>query len=1134
MAHKGRFVVLIVLVSLLALIAATGVIGRSIFLGRIRAEVRASLEFSRMSLSVLPPALVLEDVRSKAGDVPFSAKRISLTTGLLSLLSRTRPVTVFIDQPALKLTPAFIQKLGSRHGVQPLPFSIERALVRDADLTLETPDVVLHSSKANCSFQSHGRTFTLEASIGSNLLAFPPATHVYQGQVRVLIEGDGERLNVRRLTVEGPSLALKARGVMTRLADPDFDFSLVFDGPPAMAMDYFEVPFTWGGKVRGEGTVRRSNGRLRVETSLQSQDLTMTGLPVGDVNGRFLLENEQGLVDLGLTRRAEPEARLRITVANRIVKGHVSGVNLDPVMKEIELAWPVSSTAWGDFKVENDHLHVDAELRAAELTAAPDATRFPFQGSARVDWDGLKHVALEAKKLDSSFGRADFSGTIDIDRAFDLAISGEVSDVAQARRFLELFLETKFDLPELSGRGSGDVRVTGDFEWPTINARFFLYPGGFDKFRAAFVEGTLGVQADKVDSTIRVDDPQLTGVVDVKAAHRIVDVNIKATRAKMEYVFPDLDLSLPAAGEASGQFKVHIQGDDFRVSGDFAAPAASLFGLPVKAVEGRLELGPDSLAFPELRFTLNGGTFEGRGRIGFANKDYDLDLKAESVDLAPLLPGLRGLAAFNLKGQGAFGKDTLTGRAEVRNPGYDYLQADALEGDLTLAILEDRLAFGLKGRIGPGANDVDVGLSLPLGHGPYVLNLKGSVDNLDILLPLPGAKGRLNYLAEVRGTDAGPQVTGAVDAQGQVLPIPGFPQALNDFSALAFIENRTVSLRSFQATLGGGRVQGSGEFRLAGPGPAINLGIEGRDMILVPWERTRALADANLQLTSGPGGPTLEGDILFKRLSWRREVNEPFAISTKAFYQPQRGPSLFDNLRLNVRLRANDDALVENSLGRIRTRFNLGLTGTVNAPVVLGDIEVLSGTVNFQGRTFNILTGKLSFFNPVAVEPYVDLRAEAYVKDYRVTVTVNGLVDRLRPEFASSPPLPPEDVLALLTAGESFKRTYISDLSSQISSATLVANQLSEQAQKQASKIFSLDRISIDPFVMGSTTELVPRLTLGKRISRSVFIYYSTNLTTQREEIVRMEWELGRNFSLVGNRDELGIISLDVKLRKRF
>jgi hypothetical protein len=49
-----------------------------------------------------------------------------------------------------------------------------------------------------------------------------------------------------------------------------------------------------------------------------------------------------------------------------------------------------------------------------------------------------------------------------------------------------------------------------------------------------------------------------------------------------------------------------------------------------------------------------------------------------------------------------------------------------------------------------------------------------------------------------------------------------------------------------------------------------------------------------------------------------------------------------------------------------------------------------------------------------------------------------------------------------------------------------------------------------------------------------LFVYYSTNLTSQREEIVRLEWELANNLSVVGIRDELGRMSFDIKVRKRF
>jgi hypothetical protein len=188
--------------------------------------------------------------------------------------------------------------------------------------------------------------------------------------------------------------------------------------------------------------------------------------------------------------------------------------------------------------------------------------------------------------------------------------------------------------------------------------------------------------------------------------------------------------------------------------------------------------------------------------------------------------------------------------------------------------------------------------------------------------------------------------------------------------------------------------------------------------------------------------------------------------------------------------------------------------------------------VLFQDRKFQILRGRLSFFNPSSTEPYLDFRVETFVKDYRVTITLSGLATQLKPQISSSPPLPPEDVLALLTLGEAYKRQYRTETSSQLSTASLLSFTLTEGAQRRAEKLFSLDRFRLDPFLLGSSAEMTARLTIGKKLSRDFYIYYSTNLTRQ-PKIVR--WSgLSNEFSIVGTRNEIGRLSLDIKVRSSF
>jgi len=505
------------------------------------------------------------------------------------------------------------------------------------------------------------------------------------------------------------------------------------------------------------------------------------------------------------------------------------------------------------------------------------------------------------------------------------------------------------------------------------------------------------------------------------------------------------------------------------------------------------------------------------------------------IDLSSIYADLKGSLRFNLKGKGILGQDLASGQFEIKDLYLAPFQKTESNGEVKLGYSEERINLDLDGNFLPGDNEYHVSFAIPVVGSTFSADIRGSFTNLDLLLPWGGAEGRVNYLGEVKAQEGPPQIKGGIDFQGPVLPFPRFAHALRDYSGLMYVENNKLTIRSFLAKLGGGDVQGSGELRLGKGGVRnINLKMEGKDLLLSPLERTRALGEGTLNLTKDTDSFILEGDLLVRRLSWRRELNEKFVFSSVPYDQTQREPGFFDDLTLNVRIRANDNAWMENSLGRIRGRFDLTLTGNVNVPIVLGEIEALGGDVYFQDRKFRILSGRVDFFNPLTIEPYLSFKGETYVKDYRVTFSLDGPIERLNPEFSSSPPLPPEDVLALLALGESFKRTYSYDTSTQLSTASLLSFQLSEEAKKRAEGLFIIDRFRIDPFIMGTSAEMTARLTVGKKISKNFFILYSTNLATQKEEIARLEWELTNDLSIVGTRDEKGRISIDVKIHKRF
>ncbi len=900
--------------------------------------------------------------------------------------------------------------------------------------------------------------------------------------------------------------------------------------------DLFDLPFRWAGRIEGDGRVDWSDRRITVGAALESSDLGLNDALLGRVNGDLSLRPDgQGRIDLALRRRPGPDETVAITFGDGKVAGTADNFHLDPIIRDLHIPWPVKSPVRGSFTFENRRLEAEAEFRD-ELMIAGDG-RYPVRGPARVSWDGSSLVRLSSPGLETSFGAFGVEGEIEIGSRMKIDIRGEASDVREGRGFAELLLSQKFGFPEIRGRGRTDITIEGPYHAPAFRADFDAAPAGFERFDVARAAGQAAYVNGTATGQVRVEDPDLNGLIDFTARDGDTDVRIRATDAAADRVLASLGIDFPLTARGSGDFTLTGRAGGLRAAGTFAAASATLAGQPVAKVRGSLEWDAASgrLAFPSLDAEYRGGAVKGSGSIGFRDQTFSIDAAASGIDLAAFDPKLKGAASIVLKGEGSLARDAATGTFTLADAAVGSLAGMDASGRLEARYPDGRLSVSASGIFHPGGSEFSGSFSYPQPGGGFAAEIKGRLTEFDFFMPWPGVRGELNYLADIKGGTGPLQVNGVLDFKAPLFPIPKFAQSLDDVSGLVFFQNDRATIRSLRAKLGGGDVSGTGEIRFGAGGIAsIDVQAEGTNMVLAPLERTRARADGSLRIVKNASRFSLSGDIRLRDVLWRRDISEKFSFTSEADPGTARTRGIFDDLELDIRLHGDQNIILENSLGRVQGRLDLTITGRVSAPVILGDIEGLRGNVVFQDRDFRVLRARLSFINPAAIEPYVDFVGETFLKDYRVTFSLSGLTDRLRPEFSSSPPLPAEDVLALLALGESFKRTYSYDTSSRLGTGSLMSFQLSEEANKRAERLFSLDRFRIDPFVLGASTEMTARLTVGKKISRNIILLYSTNLTSQREEIIRLEWEFSESFSLIGMRDELGRISFDAKWRKRF
>jgi hypothetical protein len=1122
---------LVAFVVTMALLFGALVVGKNLFLRQAKKKIEASFAYSRLRLSALPPSLVLEDVRTLDPAPLFSARKVTVGISYVSLLRREKPLTVLIEGPTVRMT----DEPGPARKYWPLPVAVEKGIVRDGEILVKLRAGLLRWRGVKALFSEKGDAFSFQAVAAEGSFTPAAAGPAFGGAVTLSISGKGREVTLHRAVVEGPGFIVKARGRLVNPDNPVLELKTFFDVETSLVAGLLKLPFVWKGRAEGSGLFTRSAGAISFRSDLSGPAIVLNGVPLGRVLGSVGIDGKgRGEVDLSVVDGGPSGAAVLVKFGGGRIDGRVSGTRLDPIMRFVKIPWPVRSPVWGTFSIERNKLEAEGEFRDAREEF--EHPLYPFRGKFRFAMDlGTLELSFSSPEIDSSFGRVEVRGGIRVGRDCDVDIRGEIKDIRQGRAFTSYILRQNFMFPEIRGRGTAAIRIAGDFRLPRVTADFYCLPAGFAKFDASSVEGSIAVLGGDFNGRFRVGDADLKGEIGLAVAGGRVEADLRLDDGEIERILPPLDIVLPLRGRASGTFKLVQQGLAIELKGAFSSPEVFLLGQPARNCRGGLEWKDGTLRLTGLALGLYGGTVSGDLSLTFPRMGYDMDLSGKGLRLSDVRPGLGGTLDFGLKGKGIFGTERPGGAFAIRGLVFQPVHDTDAGGEWTFGYADDRVGLDINGRFLPGGNEFRMTFDLPLHKDEITADIKGSIDDIDRLLPWKGAKGKLNYLAEVRGPRSAPLISGVIDLQGSLMPLPGFAHALTDYTGLAFIREGRITIRSFQGKLGGGDIRGGGTIDFGTKGiEAVDIRADGTNMLLSPLARTRALTNGWARLVKDARSFLLDGEFDVATLSWRREITEKIAFFSASSGPAREEKGFFDDLALNLRLRSGGNAWMENSLGRVSGKFDLTVTGNVRSPVVLGDIEAIDGEIYFQDRKFRVLRGRLSFFNPASVEPFLDFRGETYVKDYRVTFALNGFADGLKPEFTSSPPLPPEDVLALLALGEAFRRTYSYDTTTRLSTASLLSFQIADQARKRAEGLFSLARFRVDPYVLGSSSEMSARLTVGRQLSRNLSILYSTNLTTQREEIVRMEWVINSDFSLVGIRNEWGRISLDVKVRKRF
>src|SRR5439155_972034 len=191
----------------------------------------------------------------------------------------------------------------------------------------------------------------------------------------------------------------------------------------------------------------------------------------------------------------------------------------------------------------------------------------------------------------------------------------------------------------------------------------------------------------------------------------------------------------------------------------------------------------------------------------------------------------------------------------------------------------------------------------------------------------------------------------------------------------------------------------------------FNLALNAKSVRLRYPEGLRAVLDSSLTLTGSRDAAAVNGRVLIDSLSFTKEFDlAEFMGQFTGSTAPPSGENFADKVKLEVSVQSTQQLQAVSSEVSIEGQANLRVIGTASNPVIVGRVDLTSGEIFFMKQRYQLERGIINFTNPDQTTPEVNMAITTTIKQYNLTLTVVGRIDKLRRSYVSDPPLPLFDI----------------------------------------------------------------------------------------------------------------------------
>jgi translocation and assembly module TamB len=412
---------------------------------------------------------------------------------------------------------------------------------------------------------------------------------------------------------------------------------------------------------------------------------------------------------------------------------------------------------------------------------------------------------------------------------------------------------------------------------------------------------------------------------------------------------------------------------------------------------------------------------------------------------------------------------------------------------------------------------------------------------LSLIDPALQASGKSTVQLRVTGSLAHPAVTGKLGIQDVSASYGDLPFRITALEGEITLEGERATLKALRGTSGGGTVTLNG-FATLGEVPRFSLQANLSQVRLRYPSDFTSLLDGTLHLIGSAEHGQISGDVTVRQVFPAENFNWLARAGEWGGRAATPGPAISSpfapKIRLNIQISSASSVRFEARDLRLLADIDVRLQGTLANPVQVGTIQILSGAAVFRGNRYTIRRGDLKMSNPFRTQPVLGLEAQTRIQHYELAVNISGPFDRLKIAYRSDPPLSTEDIVTLLAFGYARQQeamaTGVTHPVATVGASALLSEALSTQVSGRIQRLFGVSRIKIDPNVGGIGTTGGARITVEQQVTPELTVTYLTNTNSSQQRIIQLEWAVTDKISLLGERDQNGVLGTEIRFRQRF